>query len=338
MGDVRHLDEADRQRDGTLPRDPKAETKPVAERVPRVWTVQEGLTDSVVRMSAVKRNELHCVTGNYKLDSIMGGLRAGYGYLFGADTSFGKSSWLLQVADVNMSLGKRVLIVSSEDAKEIYFDRLLVRRAGVSAMRQRDGFSTREELSRMYAVTEAALPEPVLIEAADWYVEDLVRHLAVVIREQRINLVGYDYVQEFKSKGHHQDERVKYKHIAKVLRGVAKAAGIPSIIFSQLTVDQNTKVPSRKNIRECRDMANASEGILIGFETEADVPLKSGTIEKGTKCIKVDKNKSGPRGMSIPMAWNSHSATFDEITREGIIRHGEPDPDDADYSDHDNGR
>jgi replicative DNA helicase len=306
-------DEADQHKAGKLDPNPKAGTKPVALDVPRVYSVRELLQSSLTR--ATNKAEIEsCSTGHFRLDAITGGIRRGFTWLFGADTSFGKSSWLVSVADVNLRKGKRVLIVSSEDLPDLYADRLMARRAEVSAAHLRDKKLDDEEEKKCKDVAAKGEPVPVYIDARRWPVEDLQPHLNRIIKEEKIDVVAFDYIQEFRSKRRHQDERVKYREIASVLRHTAKDARIAAILFSQLTMSADTKIPNRHNIRECRDIANASEVIIIGFEPDADIkPKKGDPIEAGTKCVLVDKCKNGPRGMKIPLDWNTTSASFNTV-------------------------
>jgi replicative DNA helicase len=309
-----HPDEADMQQAGTLPPDPKTGTRTVSAKVPRVLTVQQILTASRER-AFLKKDDKGCTTGHYMLDWITGGIKPGFTWLFGADTSFGKSSWLISVADENMKAprNKRVLIVSSEDTEEVYGDRLMARRSRVSGIRLRDSKLTKDEMQRVLDVEQQAEAQPVYVDARRWNVEDLAPHLETIIREQKIDIVAFDYIQEFKSSKRWQDERVKFREIASMLRHIAKSAKIAGLLFSQLTLDQDTKIPTRRNIRECKDIANASEVILIGFEPDADITDKDKRVlvQAGTKCLLVDKVKNGPRGKKLPLNWNKHSACFD---------------------------
>ena len=98
--------------------------------------------------------------------------------------------------------------------------------------------------------------------------------------------------------------------------GVPWYLAIAGILFSQLTIDEKTKIPTRRNIRECRDMANAAEAILIGFTPSEDITAKrpgDGEVivaDAGAKCIFVDKVKNGPRNRVVPLPWNERSAAF----------------------------
>jgi replicative DNA helicase len=310
-------DEADHLRDGTADPDPKAGTRVVAAKVPRVLTLQDIMRKS--REQAFSRDEARVLTtGHYKLDRFTGGFRKGFTWLLGADTSFGKTSFLVAIADENLRQGKRVLIVSGEDPDVLYGDRFMVRRSRVNAMRYRDRRMTRDELAAVLEAESKAEPLPVYVDASGWKIEDLAPHLETIVREHKIDLVAYDYIQELTSKRRFQDERVKFKEIAAVCRQVAKRSNIAGLILSQLTFNSEgkSKVPNRHNIRECRDIANASEVILIGFEPETDIkdPKEDRVlVPAGTKCMLVDKVKNGPRGSKVPLVWNEDGAFFEAV-------------------------
>lgn len=335
-------DQADLHKAGKPLPDSKSNVRPLALNVPRVLTVKDLLEASVVKLREAKGG--NCTTGHKELDRITGGFRPGFTWLFGATTSWGKSSFLVQVADDAIRAGKRVLIVSSEDTEEVYGDRLMVRRARVDAMRYRDQKLEPDEFHRVAEVALHAEEIPVFVDARRYPVEDLAGHLTNIIREHKVDLVAFDYVQEFRTKRRFQDERVKFKEIASVLRHVTKSAKISGIIFSQLTTGENTKIPTRDNIRECRDMAHAAEVIVLGFEPPTRLDMGNGRfIEPGTKCVFVDKVKNGPRNRVVPMDWNESLAAFEssaDIERrrlESLIAQGrdpnswEPGDDDRRY-------
>ena len=305
-------DQADLARAGKPLPDAKTNVRPIALNVPRVLTVLDILTASVMRLDQPRG--VNCTTGNYELDRITGGFRPGFTWLFGAATSFGKSSWLVAFADDNIKRGKKVLIVSSEDTEEVYGDRLMVRRAKVDAMRYRDAKLHDFEREAVDRVLSEAEEVPVFVDARRYPVEDLVGHLKNVIREHKVDLVAFDYVQEFRSKRRFQDERVKFREIASMLRHVTKDAKIAGVIFSQLTTTEHTKIPTRDNIRESRDMAHGAEVIVLGFEPSATIPGPEGkppiAIE-GEKCFFIDKVKNGPRNRIIKAPWNDEGAYFE---------------------------
>lgn len=315
MSEATVPDEAERHAQGQLPADPKADVKRVAAEVPRVLTVRDLLSGSMSRAFKRDRPEV-CLTGHYRVDKITGGFRPGFVWVLGADTSWGKSSWLVSVADVNLLRKKRVLIVSSEDTEEIYGDRLMARRAKVSAERLRDSALETAEMRLVTEVVNAAEPLPVFVDARRWPIEKLEAHIVTIIREQKIDLVCWDYLQEFPSNRKHQDERVKFREVAARMRHVTKSNKVAGLILSQLTIAEPGKLPTRHNIRECRDVANAAEVIVIGFEPDKDIKDRNGSVvvEGGTKSLFIDKVKNGPRGAKVALSWNQHSACFDTVS------------------------
>jgi replicative DNA helicase len=96
-----HPDEADRLQDGTASIDPAAGTKVVADQVPAVHTVRALMEGAVVRASSKEEIDF-LTTGHWRLDDITGGFRRSFTWLVGADTSWGKSSFLISVCDENI--------------------------------------------------------------------------------------------------------------------------------------------------------------------------------------------------------------------------------------------
>jgi replicative DNA helicase len=326
-------DEADLQKSGKLSSDPEAGTKVVADAVPRVLTVRDVLTASGNRALSNDKTDNY-TTGHYKLDRLTGGFRPSFAWLLGADTSWGKSSWLISVCDENIRRGKKCLIVSAEDSEETYGDRLMVRRARVDALAYRDRKLNKEDASKVTRIMADAEQKPFFVAAYGdenskgrardgWPVEELLPHLAKLVREQDIGLVAFDYLQEFSTKRRYQDERLKFKAIAGSMRRFIRVLKIRGVIMSQLTITTETKLPNRHNIRECRDVANGSDVIVLGFEPESDVPTAQGPITAGTKCLHVDKVKNGPRGARLPLDWDTHSACFNRVNDPELERYEE---------------
>lgn len=310
-------DEADHLKAGTASNDPEVGTKKVASRVPEVLSLKDIMGMSTEQAFSKLDDSGILTTSHYKLDKITGGFRRGFTWLLGADTSFGKTSFLIAIADDNLKAGKRVLIVSGEDPAILYGDRFMVRRARVNAMNYRDHRLAKDEAQRVLDARAKAEPVPVYVNSSDWKLEDLAPHLMTIVREHKIDLIAFDYIQELTSKRRFQDERLKFKELARICRLVAKQSNISGLILSQLTFNQDgkTKIPNRHNIRECRDIANASEVILIGFEPDTDIldKNKAVLVPAGTKCMLVDKVKNGPRGSKVALDWNVDGAFFETV-------------------------
>jgi replicative DNA helicase len=242
--------------------------------------------------------------------------------VFAAESSWGKSSWLIAVADENLRRGKRVLIVTSEDDEETYGSRLLARRSRIAAKRIRSGEYEAGESELVDQVVAGAENLPVYLDARGKHCEWVAQQVDAIIERENIDLVAFDYLQEFSAARQQENHRLTVKYIAGTLRRVVKLQKRASIIMSQVTVDTNSKneFPSRHMIRDCRDVANAAEVILIGYEvskaimdgTDENAPV---LVPVGGRAIFVDKVKDGPKGFAVAVNWHEETASFDPYLR-----------------------
>jgi len=310
-------DENDDLKNGRASKDPKDGTAPIpivdGKRVPAptVLTVKELMEESAARAMGEARQEF-CTTGIHRLDDATGGLRPGHVWVFGADTSWGKSSFLVMIADDNIKKGKRVLIVSAEDAPTMYGDRLVVRRSMVRAKQYRDRSLSFEEKRRVQDMVRAAESVPVYLDARGKRAEWVAAEVKIAVAKHGIDLVAYDYLQEFRSSKNHQDRRNEVAEVAAALRESIKTTGVTGIIFSQITVSEGKKHPDKHSIRESRDVSNAAEAVLLGFIPEKPIIAKKDKREvakAGQKCILIDKAKDGLRGV-VALKWDNDSACF----------------------------
>ncbi len=313
-----NLDDNDRLQAGTLPSDPAGDTKIIPSDAPRVLTVQDLLRGARIGADD-KRARATITTGNYRLDEITGGMMPGFVWVFGADTSWGKSSFLVMVADENIKAGRRVLIVSAEDSEKIYGDRLMLRRSRISANALRKKSVSIEERQAMLTVESEAQDAPVFLDARGRGVEWVSRNVKQIIKEQEIDLVAFDYLQAFDNEKPQQDRRNQVTYIARTLTDITKSADKTGIIFSQITIEKGKPIPDKHSIRESRDVSNAAEVVLLGFKPEKDMMASNAAIgdeplvKAGDRAVFVDKCKNGPRGAILAMPWVEYSACFETV-------------------------
>lgn len=305
------LDDNDQLQAGTLPTDPRSGTHQVSSEVPRALTVGDLLRDSEQRL-LTPRAALGCTTGHYAIDRATGGLERGSVWVFGAETNWGKSSWLVMMADENIRAGRRVLIVSAEDDQKLYGDRLLIRRSRVCAERFKAKRLQPDERDKIREVVKAGEDSPVFFDARGRSVEWVASRTKELVREYAIDVVAFDYLQAFDSDKRHQDRRNQVSYIARALTDVAKMANISGVIFSQVTIVEGRAYPDKHSIKESKDVGNAAEIVVMGFTPVKQILRRDGSplVEAGERALNLDKNKSGAKGM-FPIKWDSKSACFD---------------------------
>ena len=281
------------------------------EEVPRTLTVGDLLRDSEARLYQ-PQSTTSCTTGHYAIDRATGGFERGSVWAFGAETNWGKSSFLVMVADENIRKGRKVLIVSSEDDQKLYGNRLLIRRSRVCAERFKAKALQTDERDRIRDVVKAGEDQPVFFDARGRSVEWVASRTKDLVREYGIDLVAFDYLQAFDSDKRHQDRRNQVSYIARALTDVAKLANISGIIFSQITIAEGRSFPDKNSIKESKDVGNAAEVVMMGFTPAKPITRRDGSplISAGERALNLDKNKDGPKGM-FPVKWDDHSACFD---------------------------
>ena len=313
-------DENDRLLAGKLPENPFRGCDPMNQAArdhedqnPIVLTVREVLKECAEEAIASKPR-VTVNTGVWALDDATGGIGEGDVWLLGAETNWGKSCFAVMLADITIRRGYGALIVSTEDGPKRYGNKLLLRRSRVNAKRFRLGKLTSEDMGKIDAVVRAAEAKPVYLDARGKSSEVTARQVdRVLTQHPNIRLVVYDYAQEFRSSARHQDRKNELAAIGKMLRAPVQLHGRCGIIMSQITKQEGKTWPDKDSIRDCRDLSNAADAIMMGFTPLKNIERNGDVIvAAGQKSIFIDKVKEGDKGFFVPMDWDDESKCFNE--------------------------
>lgn len=334
------LDDNDRAKAGKLPADPKADAKVVllksGEEPPRILTVRQLLEAG--RDAAQKARSLRpCTTALKELDEATGGMIPGLSWLFMARTSWGKSSWLVMIADENLKRGRRVLIVTSEDDEAIYGSRLLARRSRVTARKLRTGALEPEDEEAIENAIVTAETCPVYLDARGKTMDWVCDRLPGIIEREQIDMVAGDYLQELPSKRPERDPVADIEARARKWRHTCKTSKVASVLFSQITEEQGKKYLDKNSVRGSKAVSNGADVILCGDTAQDEITLRrrvngfdedAGTIQKGAKFLKLDKCKNAAVPQWFPLGWDDETASFKQTVDD-------PEPYETDCSDFD---
>lgn len=280
-----------------------------------VAPLRQSIANEVHRMLKGPR-ERGCSTGSVALDKCTGGLHAGDVWVIGAPTNWGKSSYLCSLFRLAMAQGLRMLIVSGEDPIGLYAQRIITGITGVNAWRAREGALLQSERSEVSNVLTGLPDFPFFLDAvgrsADAVAADIRSTLATGDVPGTDWIVAIDYIQVFKSAVKHQDRRNEIVHCARTLTDAIKRSGAAGVMFSQITI-----VDGKPKMREAEDIENAAEVALFG-QKEKTASLDHDGKKAGMRderSFLVRKVKNGPSGFTIPLSWDSNSASFFENTQ-----------------------
>lgn len=234
------------------------------------------------------------------LDRLTGGIREGHIWAFGAPTNWGKSSWLLALADRWMRHHEvPVLYVSCEDAPNILASRLASRRLGIPGKDIRDRRLTQEQRTEIAGLWGSGGTKEWFLDGRGTDVTELATAIRVRIKSDGVKLVLIDYLQCVRSDRHAQDRRMQINHIARTLTEAIKTEGAAGVMASQLTDE---------NLRESRDLEHAAEVVIIGRQ----VPTQDHS--EGERSLWLKKNKTGRKDISFPLIWDDSTASFPNMT------------------------
>lgn len=296
--------------DGVMPEDPEAAPKEPAAKRHGARSMLE-LLEAVVARAETQRPERGVTSGNFELDETIGGFRRQRVTILGAETSFGKSSFAIMVADEGMQNGAGILLVSGEDGPDTYGQRIMARRSGVNALRIRDNILLDDDLKKMkYAMSKAEI-KPFFIDGVGKPAEQLARAVRDVCAENPIDLVIIDYVQAFTCAKRCQDRRVEVTHIARCFVDAIKTSNAAGLILSQIRrTETSTKPPTMHDLKESGDLENMAEHVLIGhLETQGE-----GEQRQEKRWLTIGKNKDGARSVErIAMPFNAKTASFQSV-------------------------
>lgn len=252
------------------------------------------------------REKAVLTSGHYQIDEMTGGLRGGFTWVIAAGSSEGKSSQAISIVDENLRRGARCLIVSIEDGEEVFGNRFLSRRSGVDAIRIRDHRLEAGDHSKITAAIEGAQKSPVLLHCSEMPFEKIAAAMDQIILQESIDLVVLDYIQECWTEERYQSRMLELQAIARRFRSIVRRRKIAGIICSQLTGHEPGKPPTKEMVRECRDIANGAEVVMLLF---SKIEQGERGEENKVRLANIDKAKDGRTGV-VELDWDNRTASF----------------------------
>lgn len=240
--------------------------------------------------------------GHWQLDEMTGGLRDGHTGVIGAGTSQGKSSKVVHVSRCNIDRGARVLIVSNEDDDRVYGNRFLASYTGTSAKNIRDHCIDDADHSKMTAAIQGAQDAPMFLHVQDMPWERVALLIDQTLLREQIDLVFLDYIQECWCEVRYNSRQLELQAVARRFRAIVRKRRRAGIICSQLTGYEPGKPPTKEMARECKDIANGAEQILLLYTHDDE---RMGNL---------DKSKEGTTGI-VTLNWNPLSASYEKAER-----------------------
>lgn len=253
-------------------------------------------------------------TGLPRLDRMLkGGFKPGQLIVLAARPGIGKSTMARNWAKRCAAFMGTTALFSLEMSADEVWEAMAANLAGVDSMRLGTGEINHAERAKIQIAKEDLENLPLLIDdQAEITVPEIRGRVdRAVARYGRIGMVLIDYLQLITSpKGKEsQNEANRIADISRGMKLMAKDAGMPVVILSQLNREIEKGNGRRPRLSDLRDSG--------AIEQDADIVIflhRKGEGNNATYELIVEKNRSGKTGI-IPLQADLSTYTFTELDR-----------------------
>jgi len=257
-------------------------------------------------------------TGFTGIDNLLSGLQRSELIVVGARPSFGKTSFVLDIArHVAVKEGIPVGVFSLEMSREQVIDRFIAAEAQVDLWKLRTGRLNDES---DFGLIQSAFDK---LNAAPLYVDDTPSPNIVQIRSMarrlkaehgELGLLVVDYLQLIQPRGNSDSVVQQVTEISRGLKGIARELDVPMLAVSQLSraVDQReVKIPRLSDLRESGSIEQDADVVMFIYPKDVGKIDVSPEDENITEII-IAKHRNGPQG-TVRLFFDKQKASFQNI-------------------------
>jgi len=283
----------------------------------------------IATLEAIWHREAGRITGvpsGFKdLDNLTAGFQKSDLIIIAARPSMGKTALALNIA-FNAAYPKKgedkpvpVAFFSLEMSKEQLVRRLLSSEGHIDASHLRRAFLTDQEWRDIQDAAGKLMDAPI-------YIDDTPAATVLEIRgksrrlkaEGKLGLVIVDYLQLMRGRGDAPSREQEISEISRSLKALAKELAVPVMALSQLSRkvedrDKTNKRPILSDLRESGAIEQDADVVLFIYRDEV---YREDSPDKGTAEVKIGKQRNGPSGQTIRLAFQDKFTRFDNLERE----------------------
>ena len=259
-------------------------------------------------------------TGFTDLDNILSGLQRSDLIIVGARPSYGKTSFVLDIArHIAVNLQAPVGVFSLEMSREQVIDRFIAAEAQVDLWKLRTG-RLKDDLD--FQMIQAALDK---LSSAPLFVDDTpspsiiqMRSMARRLQAEHkgLALIVIDYLQLVQPRTGSDNMVQQVTEISRGLKGLARELAVPVLAVSQLSrgVEQReVKVPRLSDLRESGSIEQDADVVMFVHPKDRGRVDVSPEDENITEII-IAKHRNGPLG-TVKLYWDKQKVSFRNLEK-----------------------
>lgn len=258
-------------------------------------------------------------TGFTELDRMTSGLQASDLIILAARPSVGKTSLALNIAQhVALREAKSVGFFSLEMSMEQLGFRVLCSEADVDAKKVRDGFASKEAISRLVLAQTKIAGANFFIDDSAAVTVPLMRAKAQRLqREKGLDLIFVDYLQLMAGHGRFDNRTQEVSQISRGLKLLAKELKVPIVALSQLSrqPEKRTGDQRKPQLADLRDSGSLEQDADVVIMLYREELYERNTDRKGLADVIIAKQRNGPTG-DFELVFLPDHMTFHNYARE----------------------
>jgi replicative DNA helicase len=225
-------------------------------------------------------------------------LEAGRLYVVAGRPSMGKSALAVQLSYMIAARDRqRVLVYSLEMPPEEVRDRCIAAISGIPLERVIERSFRRDESPALMMAAEklSQVSGFEIIDAAEMYAEDILRHIRKEHAKRPLQLVLIDYLQLMRLRKESDNREQDVSTMSRSLKLIARSLGIALISVFQLNRDnekRQNKRPKLSDLRESGAIEQDADAIIFVYREG----LYTESVDKSATEVIIAKNRSGPPG------------------------------------------
>jgi replicative DNA helicase len=266
-----------------------------------------------------RREMLTGVPTHYRdLDKLTAGFQKSDLIIIAGRPSMGKTAFALSIArNSALESGIPVGVFSLEMSKEQLAMRLLCAEARVNSQKIRSGFLSQDDCTKLITAAGHFGDVPILIDDTPAISTLELRAKARRMKaELDVGMIVVDYLQLMRGRSGVDSREQEISDISRSLKALAKELSIPVVALSQLNrkvEERHNKRPILSDLRESGAIEQDADVILFIYRDEA---YNSNSADAGIAEISIGKQRNGPSGIDIKLAYIKEYTRFENLALE----------------------
>lgn len=291
-----------------------------------VRQIADEFTKEIVDANRKGTRKVNISTGFQVLDD-KGGLQPSDLVVVAADSSQGKTAFMLRLTRNIASDGSSVAIYSMEMTAAQLFARMVAMATGIPSNILNTKPLTDEQYKRYLSTSEMIAKTMMFFdEKSTNSLDGIIASIRTLAYKKGIKVAAVDYLQIINLNLQGMNKEQATATAARRLKNLAKELNICIIALSQLTRDRDNPEPSMARLRDSGQIAEAADMVILIYRPEVYGKQYSGEYSnvstQGTALINLTKGRNTGTAKFIT-GFDASCTNFYEIDQNNLPRTGE---------------